>query len=152
MNFFKKYKNKKQKKNNEPKSHKLRFDLIIFGVLIYILGIFTGIFLGVAVSEGDVSASSFQRFFSSEDEIVVEDVSPTEIKEQVEEVIIPDEEVDKTSVIVSGGSGSSTVTSGGEGSSSVSKTNIEESTSTDSRGSVDDENVILDNTPIDYVD
>jgi hypothetical protein len=53
---------------------KVRIDLIIFGVLIYILGIFTGLFVGVGMSEGDLSLTSFQRFFSSENQIQVQDM------------------------------------------------------------------------------
>jgi len=53
---------------------KVRIDLIIFGVLIYILGISTGLFVGVGISQGDLSLTSFQRFFSSENQIQVQDI------------------------------------------------------------------------------
>jgi hypothetical protein len=58
----------------EVEKKKIRIDLIIFGILIYILGMLTGIFVGVGLSEGEISLSTFQRVFSKEDEVVIEDI------------------------------------------------------------------------------
>jgi hypothetical protein len=57
---------------------KIRIDLVIFGILIYILGMFTGLFVGVGISQGDLSLTSFQRFFSSENQIQIEDIGDNE--------------------------------------------------------------------------
>jgi hypothetical protein len=111
-------------KKDEPKKafkpiRKIRVDLVIFGILIYILGIFTGLFIGVGLSQGDLSLNSFQRFFSSADQVQVSDLGNNQTGQNANNGIVINNaaSVKSGSSSVSGGLGGGSDTGGSSDSS-----------------------------------
>jgi hypothetical protein len=94
--------------NQQPKK-KFRLDLVIFVILIYTLGIFTGIFASVGIAQGDVSLNSFQRFFSSQDSVIVEDINQDNLKDSPQGIVIDKSTTSQKNddVVLGGGSESS---------------------------------------------
>lgn len=94
----------------------IRIDLIIFGILIYILGMLVGVVVGIGISEGGLSAATFQRFISSEDDVEIEETPAAEGDRAV--IVDPNSEVSSKSPLVVSG----TVVQGGDSTASVIQT------------------------------
>lgn len=128
---------------NEPKKafkpiKKIRIDLVIFGILIYILGIFTGLFIGVGLSQGDLSLNSFQRFFSSADQVQMHDLGNNQTGMNANHGIVINNAASVnsgSSSVSGGGSGGGSGSKGSSGSSESSVTQVSDTSSNTSSDS-----------------
>ena len=128
----------------------IRIDLVIFGILIYILGMLVGIILGIGISEGELSIASFQRFISSEEDVQIEDAPSDDVGTNKAVVVNPNSKVSGNGPLVVSG----TVVTGGDSASSVSEVSDNNAPQAEDQGNpfADDEDNVPAPLPSDYDD